>query len=106
MAGFTHVKQEELHQDHLSQIQSETIAMAAEAPGTYLIFVLRCPCALAQGARDASAAQGARNASACSRDVRSERSSQRIAMITKIFFTAKDFYLIGAKNFRDHVSDQ
>jgi hypothetical protein len=29
-----------------------------------------------------------------------------MVMITKVFFTAKDFYLIGAKILRDHGTDQ
>jgi hypothetical protein len=51
-------------------------------------------------------AKGARNASARSRDVRSQRSFQRAALITKTFFMAKDPYLIGTSNFRDHGVDQ
>jgi hypothetical protein len=54
-------------------------------------------CALAKGARDAAVR---------SRDVGSQRSSQRIAMITKVFFMPKDIYLIGAKILRDHGTDQ
>ena len=49
--------------------------------------------------------EGARDASACSRDTRSQRSSQRIAIITKTFFLAKDPNPITAVILRDHAPD-
>jgi hypothetical protein len=50
-------------------------------------------------------AKRARGVLARSRDVRSRPTAQRTAMITKIFFMAKDPHLIAASNFRDHGID-
>jgi hypothetical protein len=39
MAGFTHVTQENLPEDHFFEIHGETDAIAAETPWIYLILV-------------------------------------------------------------------